>query len=165
MDLDRLGLLGVLIGGAMPWLEAVVVIPAGILLGLPPLAVVVTAVVGNLSTVAVAAFAGERIRTSLMGRRRRRSVMAHAADGDGGGAEGVRRRRASRALRVMERYGLPGLAVLGPLGIGSQLSAALAVSLGVSGRRAFAWVAATTVGWSIGAALLAVRGAGFVGGG
>lgn len=62
MDIERLGLVGVLLGGALPWLEAVVVIPAGILLGLPPLAVVVAAVAGNLSTVALAAFAGERLR-------------------------------------------------------------------------------------------------------
>lgn len=159
MDIERLGLVRVFLGGALPWLEAIVVIPAGILLCLPPLAVV-----GNLSTVALAAFAGERIRTSLIGWRRRGPIMAHAEDGDGVGAEGARRGRASRASRVMERYGLPGLAVLGPLGIGTQLSAALAVSLGVSGRRAFAWVGAATVGWSIVAALLAVWGAEVVGG-
>lgn len=81
MDIERLGLVGVFLGGALPWLEAVFAIPAGILLGLPPLAVV-----GNLSTVA------------------------------------------------------------------------LAVSLGASGRRAFVWVGAATVGWSVVAALLVVWG-------
>lgn len=156
MDIERLGLIGVLLGGAVPWLEAVVVIPAGILLGLPPLAVVVAAVVGNLSTVALAAFAGERLRTYFSALRR------SAADGaaDGGSARGG---RSARAARVMDRYGLPGLAILGPLGIGTQLSAALAVSLGVSGRRAFAWVGAATVGWSVVAALLVVWGVGAAG--
>ena len=157
MDIERLGLFGVFLGGALPWLEAIVVIPAGILLGLPPLAVVVAAVVGNLSTVALAAFAGERLRVYFSALRRA------AGDGvsDGGPARGG---RSARATRVMDRYGLPGLAILGPLGIGTQLSAALAVSLGVSGRRAFAWVGAATVGWSIVAALLAVWGVEVVGG-
>jgi uncharacterized membrane protein len=149
MDLERLGLLGVLIGGAVPWLEAVTVIPAGILLGLPPVAVVVTAIVGNLTTVALVAFGGERVRTWMLTRRRRR--RAEEPEGDGGG-------RASRAEHVMARFGVPGLAILGPLGVGTQLSAAIVVSLGVSGRRAFAWVGASTIGWSVLVALLVAWG-------
>jgi hypothetical protein len=174
MDIERFGLIGVLLGGAVPWLEAVVVIPAGILLGLPPLAVVVAAVVGNLSTVALAAFAGERLRVyfSALQRRGRVEVDAMeagegegAGDAEGGGAGGdpAREGRSARAARVMDRYGLPGLAILGPLGIGTQLSAALAVSLGVSGRRAFVWVGAATVGWSVVVALLVVWGVGAAG--
>ena len=58
----------------------------------------------------------------------------------------------------MSRFGVPGLAILGPLGVGTQLSAAIVVSLGVSGRRAFAWVGAATIGWSVVAALLVVWG-------
>jgi len=145
MNLERLGLVGVLIGGAVPWLEAVTVIPAGIVLGLPPVAVVVTAVVGNLSTVALVAFGGERVRAWMLARRRRR------VEAEQGG-------RASRAERVMSRFGVPGLAILGPLGVGTQLSAAIVISLGVSGRRAFAWVGASTIGWSVLVALLVTWG-------
>ncbi len=145
MDLERLGLLGVLIGGAVPWLEAVTVVPAGILLGLPAAPVVVAAVVGNLATVALVAFGGEQVRARLLARRRRRT------EGGPGG-------RPSRVERVMSRFGLPGLAILGPLGLGTQLTAAFAVAAGVSGRRAFAWVGASTVGWSIAVALLVVLG-------
>ncbi len=150
MDLERLGLVGVLLGGAIPWLEAVTVIPTGILLGLPPVAVVVTAIIGNLATVALVAFGGERVRSVLI-RRRRRTVGTEGADGTQGG-------RASRAERVMARFGLPGLAILGPLGVGTQLSAAIIVSLGISGRGAFAWVGASTVGWSVVVALLVAWG-------
>ncbi len=158
MDIERLGLLGVLIGGAIPWLEAVAVIPAGMLLGLPTLAVVVAAIVGNLATVALVAFGGERVRSRLLRRRRRADDQGDGrADDQGdsqGDVQGVRSGRASRAERVMARFGLPGLAILGPLGVGTQMSAAIVVSLGVSGRRAFAWVGASTVGWSVAAALL-----------
>jgi len=155
MDLERLGLLGVLIGGAVPWLEAVAVIPAGILLGLPTVAVVVAAIVGNLATVALVAFGGERVRTWMLARRRRRRAIDVE---DPEGLEGVEGGRASRAERVMARFGLPGLAILGPLGVGTQLSAAIIVSLGISGRRAFAWVGASTVGWSVVVALLVAWG-------
>ena len=145
MNLERLGLIGVLIGGAVPWLEAVTVIPAGILLGLPPVAVVGTAVVGNLATVALVAFGGERVRDWMLPRRRRR------VEGEQGG-------RAPRAERLMSRFGVPGLAILGPLGVGTQLSAAIVVALGVSGRRAFAWVGASTIGWSVLVALIVAWG-------
>ena len=36
MNLEQLGLLGVFIGGAIPWFEAIAVVPAGIVLGLDP---------------------------------------------------------------------------------------------------------------------------------
>jgi hypothetical protein len=89
-------------------------------------------------------------------------ATADAEEGDGVGAEAAPWGRATRVSCVMERYGLTGPAILGRLGIGTQLSTALAVSLGVGGRRAFAWVGAATVGWSIAAALLVVWGVGVV---
>lgn len=149
IDLETLGLLGVLIGGAVPWLEAVTVIPAGILLGLQPVAVVATAIVGNVSTVALAAFGGERVRTRLLARRRRNGVEGSV--------------RGSRAERALRRFGLPGLAILGPLGLGTQLAAALGVSLGLDGRRVFLWVGAATVAWSLAAAGLVLWGVDLVG--
>src|SRR5699024_6864598 len=41
---------GVFLGGALPWLEAIIVIPVGILAGAPAVWVVLAAVVGNLLT-------------------------------------------------------------------------------------------------------------------
>lgn len=58
----------------------------------------------------------------------------------------------------MARCGMPGLAVLGPLGLGTQVSALAAVAVGVSARMAFIWVGAGTVAWSVLAAVLTVAG-------
>jgi len=58
---EQLGLLGVFIAGAVPWLEAVVVIPVGIVLGLPVVWTVVFALWGNVSTIVVFAFGSDRI--------------------------------------------------------------------------------------------------------
>jgi hypothetical protein len=38
LDIENLGLLGVFIAGAIPWMEAIAVVPAGILVGLNPVA-------------------------------------------------------------------------------------------------------------------------------
>lgn len=114
----------------MPWLEAVVVIPVGsILAGLNPVAVVVAGLSGNLLTVALAAVYGERLRLWWTARR------AGAAPASGrpaphSGPDGSSRAR--RVQRVMQRWGLPGLALLGPIGLGTQLSAVPAISTVVS---------------------------------
>ncbi len=130
------------LGGALPWLEAVVVIPAGILGGLDPVVAVVSGVSGNLLTVAAAAYGGDRIIGAWRRWRRRRNPEAAPPDAE---------HRPSRAERVFRRYGMPALALLGPIAIGTQLSAITAVALGVSSTRAFAWVAAGTIGWGVAA--------------
>lgn len=146
-------LLGVFLGGATPWLEAIVVIPGGIIAGAPPVPVVTAGIVGNLATVAAAAWFGERIRTWWIKRRSTRT-----GEDDPAGIDDRKARRRDRVERIMRRWGLPALAALGPVGLGTQLSAVVAVSLGTTARAAFAWIGASTVVWSVIAAVLAVTG-------
>ena len=136
-------------GGATPWLEAILVVPVAIVAGLHPVVAVVAGASGNLLTVAVAAWSGERI-VRWWRRRRGREVDADVQSETG--------ERGGRARRVLERWGLPALAVLGPLGLGTQLSALVAVSFGIAPERAFRWIGAATVCWSVVAAALAVVG-------
>lgn len=137
---EQLGLIGVFVAGAIPWLEAIVVIPAGIVVGLPVLWTVVFALVGNLVTIALFASGSERI-LSAMARRREQKGKPHQEDS-----------RTARAKRVFVRYGDVGMAVVGPLLIGTQFAAAIAVSLGVSVWRA-------TLVQSLGAAVWGVLAA------
>jgi membrane protein DedA with SNARE-associated domain len=145
---EQTGLIGVFLGGALPWLEAVIVIPLGIVAGLDPVAVVVAGFTGNLLTVAAAAYGGERIRSWWRARRHR------APEGTS--------RRSTRAEKVFTRWGLPGVAVLGPLA-GTQMCAAIAVGLGASASRTTLWVGAGTLVWCVAAAVLTVTGTSFLG--
>ncbi|WP_131104866.1 small multi-drug export protein [Ornithinimicrobium sufpigmenti] len=165
---------GVFLGGAFPWLEAVIVIPAGILGGLPVLPAVLAALAGNLLTVWLAAVYGQRARDWWARRRARREGNRAAGQepltGDEAGVadesrEAVRRRdrRRERIDRVMNRWGMPGLAVLGPIVLGTQVAALAAVAVGVSARAAFLWISAGTVAWGVAAAALTVTGASFLG--
>lgn len=152
---DWLSLAGIFLGGAIPWLEAVVVIPAGIVAGLPTVLVVLAGVIGNLITVGLAAWCGERLRAWWVERRRARWT---GAGHEKGPAVGKRARRQARVERVMSRWGLPALALLGPIGLGTQVSAIVAVGAGARARSAFTWIGAGTVAWSIVAAVAAVTG-------
>lgn len=146
-------LLGVFLGGATPWLEAIVVIPGGIIAGGHPVPVVTAGIVGNLATVAAAAWFGERIRTWWIKRR-----LGRRRDDDPAGVDDRKDRRRERVERIARRWGLPALAAVGPVGLGTQLSALVAVSIGTTARAAFAWIGAGTVVWSAIAAVLAVTG-------
>jgi hypothetical protein len=143
--------LGVFLGGATPWLEAVVVIPGGILGGLNPVVAMLAGTVGNLITVAIAAWSGERIRQWWIARRRKRRGEDLDAPETASG-------RRARAERIARRWGMPMLALLGPLGLGTQLTAVVAVGIGVTSRVAFAWIGAATVVWSVIATIAAVTG-------
>jgi hypothetical protein len=112
--LQQLGLLGVFIAGAIPWLEAVGVIPIGILFGLNPLWTITLAFSGNAITTFAFAYSSQ----AVMNRMKKR-----------GKVEG---KNMARARRVFSRYGIWGMAFAGPLLIGSQIAAALSVALGVS---------------------------------
>ncbi|WP_233866180.1 small multi-drug export protein [Streptomyces sp. ST2-7A] len=153
-------MIGVFLGGALPWLEAIIVIPAGIVAGLNPVAVTVAGLTGNLLTVALTAWYGERLRRWWLERRARKVSSAPAAEGEPAPAPTSDRAaaRRERIRRILNRWGMPGLAVLGPLGIGTQLSAAVAVSMGVTARRATVWVGTATLVWGILAAGLALGG-------
>ena len=112
--LRQLGLLGVFIAGAIPWLEAVGVIPIAILFGLNPFWTITLAFSGNAITTFAFAYSSKAVMQRVAKR---------------GKAEG---KNMARARKAFDRYGIWGMAVVGPLLIGSQIAAALSVALGVS---------------------------------
>lgn len=159
------GLVAVFVGGALPWLEAVVVIPAGILAGLPAVPVIVAGASGNLLTVGIAAYAGESLRTkwsAWRSRRKEASDTVNDPEAEAARAEKSANRRA-RVERLMNRGGLPLLALLGPLGVGTQLSAVVAVATGARATPSFIWIGSATVLWCFVAAVVAVTGIEFLG--
>ena len=159
---------GAFLGGAFPWLEAIVVIPAGILGGAPPVLVVIFALVGNLITVGIAAYFGEQIREKWRLRREAKHLAVHhpeltKAELRDKGREILAAKDAqpTRIKRIMTKWGLPGLAILGPVGLGTQLSAVTAVAMGVRARSAFVWVGIGTALWAITAGVVTVYGISF----
>jgi Ca2+/H+ antiporter, TMEM165/GDT1 family len=134
--LEQLGLLGVFIAGATPWLEAVVVIPVGIAFGLPPVWTMVWALVGNASTIVLFALLSGKIMVGFA-KRRERKGLSREPDA-----------RMERAKSIFTRYGVLGMGVVGPV-IGTQIAAAIAVSLGVSVWRSSTIVTLGAVVWGV----------------
>ena len=135
MNLEDWGLIGVFLAGAIPWMEAIAVVPSGIALGLDPAATVLAATLGNAITIFLFAYLGSNIRTWIIKRRVAQGKSAESA-------------KFEKALKAFDKYGIYGMAFLGPIIIGTQFAAAASVAAGVKPLRVSLLVTASMVLWA-----------------
>ena len=143
MNIEQLGLIGIFLAGAIPWMEAIAVVPSGIILGFDPIATVIAATVGNALTIFLFAYLGSTIRTWVM---RRRVAKGKSAESP----------KYEKALKAFDKYGIYGLAFLGPVIIGTQFAAAATVAAGVKPLRTSIIISAAMVIWAVAIASLVV---------
>jgi len=143
LDIENLGLLGVFIAGAIPWMEAIAVVPAGIVVGLNPVATVIAAVVGNAITIFLFAYFAANIRVRLINRRVRKGKSEQLP-------------KLEKAMKAFDKYGVYGLAILGPILIGTQFAAAAAVTAGVKPLRTSVLITVSMILWSVAIAAVMV---------
>ena len=138
-QLEQLGYLGIFLAGAIPWFEAIAVVPAGILFGLDPVLTVLAAATGNIITIAVFAYAGDKIRAWAINRRHNSEQESKSV-------------RFDKAQRAFDKYGIYGMAVLGPILIGTQFAAAVSVAAGVKPFKVTLLISVAMVIWAAGLA-------------
>lgn len=126
----------VFIFAATPWIELLLVIPAGIGIGLNPFAVAVTAFLGNLSTVYLI----------LLGHQTLQSVWNKFKIQDGISASSNRR---TKTLQIWDNYGLPGLALTSPVAVGTHFATVVAISLGSKKQKVGFWMSMSILIWTI----------------
>ena len=143
MNLEQWGLFGIFLAGAIPWMEAFAVVPSGIVLGLNPYATVIAAVVGNAITIFLFAYAGSSIRARISQRRIAKGKSSESP-------------KFEKAVKAFDRYGIYGMAALGPVIIGTQFAAAASVAAGVKPLRVSFLVTASMILWSIAIAVIMV---------
>jgi hypothetical protein len=137
----------VFVAAAIPVIEVLVVVPAGILAGLAPVPVVALALAGNLATVALVIVGGDRLAAWWRGRRGATPRSDHP--------------RAIRARHLAQRWGVPGLGLLAPLTTGSHLAAVAALATGAGQRRVLAWMTVGLVVWAVVVAVATTLGVGW----
>lgn len=107
-------------------------IPAGLALGVHVIAVVITAAVSYACGVGLIVLAGQPVRERIMQRF-------------GGKAAGS---PDSAIMRVWNRYGLIGLALLAPVTTGAQIGAIIGMSLNAPPRRLFVAMSLGGLAWA-----------------
>ena len=125
----------VFLGGAIPWLEIGLVIPVGIVAGLSPVWVMISAFTGNLLTVLFVIFGFEKVKGWLESRRKK--------DGQG------ESKREERGTRIWNKYGMAGLALLGPILIGTHIAVFIGLLFGAKKSNATVWMVISIALWSL----------------
>jgi hypothetical protein len=152
------------LAGAVPFIEGEGAAAIGIVGGLHPAVAIAAGALGNFLCVAVLVIASSTARSAIVSRRRRtmanrRSVLVGEARGGAAtsfvpdpvtednepGRTSARRAKFQRAL---DRYGVPGVSLLGPLLLPTQFTATMLASAGVSKARVLFWQGLAIIAWT-----------------
>ncbi len=125
----------VFLGAAIPWLEIALVIPLGILRGLSPVWVMLLAFLGNFITVFLLIVAFERVKAWTDRKRGKENRVVS--------------NRTARGKRLWNKYGLPGLAMLGPFVIGTHIAAFIGLLFGANKINTILWMTISIATWTL----------------
>lgn len=122
-------------GAAIPWIELGLVIPLGIISGLNPITVIIVGFVGNMVTVLALIIGYDKFKLWLVKRNE--------------GKEKKESKRSARARELWDKYGLPGMLMLGPILIGTHIAAFIGMTLGASKVKTLVWSTISIAAWAI----------------
>ena len=147
--------------GAVPFVEGEGAPTIGIFGGLPPVVAVIAAIVGNFACVAALVLLGAGARKAVVSRRRERRLVTAgqggdlAADSTAPVADDRGAARSAKFQKAFERYGVPGVSLLGPLLLPTQFTAVMLAAAGVGKARILLWQGLAIVLWTTAVALVA----------
>ncbi|WP_460796777.1 small multidrug efflux protein [Microbacterium sp. GXF0217] len=144
--------------GAVPFIEGEGAAAIGIIGGIPPIVAAIAAILGNFVCVAILVFISAGARNAVVTRHRARVQAREAVAVSASGApasvevepEESERKAARRAKfqRALERYGVPGVSLLGPLLLPTQFTATMLAATGVGRARILIWQGIAIIGWT-----------------
>ncbi|GAA4194001.1 hypothetical protein GCM10022219_16590 [Microbacterium oryzae] len=147
--------------GAVPFIEGEGAVAVGIMGGIHPATAAVAAMLGNFLCVAALVILSSGARRAIVTRRSARvAAREHAFAGapttvaappTETAAPSPRRVKFQRAF---ERYGVPGVSLLGPLLLPTHFTATMLAAAGIGKVRILAWQAVAIAGWTTVIALL-----------
>ncbi|MGM8365490.1 small multi-drug export protein [Virgibacillus sp. W0181] len=120
---------------AIPFFEVAMIVPVAIIGGIPAVPVIVIAFLGNLLTVGLVIVFIDWVRNW----RRKKKASDEKSESKGH----------QRAKKIWGKYGLAGLAFIGPFFVGSHVTAILAVSFGGTRSKTSVLMTASIAFWAI----------------
>lgn len=142
--------------GAIPFIEGEGAVSIGILGGIHPAVAAMAAIVGNFLCVAALVLLSSGARSAVVTRHRSR-VAASAGSGSSletdsaaitrqqGAPTSPRGRKFQKAF---ERYGVPGVSLLGPLLLPTHFTATMLAAAGIGKGRILIWQAVAIIAWT-----------------
>ena len=102
---------------AIPFFEIVVIIPIAIVGGLPAIPVMLLSFIGNLLTIVLLINCVDLLRRWFLKNKDPKNLNS---------------KRFSRARSIWDKFGIPGLLFIGPIVVGSHLSALPSIVFGLA---------------------------------
>ncbi|MBT2484739.1 MULTISPECIES: small multidrug efflux protein [unclassified Microbacterium] len=144
----------VALAGAVPFIEGEGAATIGIIGGIPPVIAAIAAIIGNFVCVAVLVLASSGARKAIVTRTRANEpVLAGGGTTtqpvDAADIENDRKAaRRGKFQRAFERYGVPGVSLLGPLLLPTQFTATMLAAAGVGKARILFWQGLAIIAWT-----------------
>lgn len=132
---DTLQWLGLVAIGAIPFLESYGAGLIGVFIDMPVVLAILFGALGNFICVAILIYTAAGARSAVQSRRQGKELSPRQI------------KRREKAKRNFDRFGVPGVALLGPLALPSQFTAPLMVSFGASRTAVLIWMAVSILAW------------------
>ncbi|WP_062079360.1 small multi-drug export protein [Demequina globuliformis] len=121
---------------AIPFVESYLGSFLGIVLGMNPVLAFAAAVIGNAVCTFGLIFAADRTRRAILAGRKAKD-------------ESEPSKRNQKIAGYLEKYGVPGVSLLGPLALPSQFTGPTMVALGAAAGRVYLWMGISIVAWGV----------------
>jgi uncharacterized membrane protein len=121
---------------AAPWMDVSIIVPLGIVWGLPPIGVSIVAFSGNFLLILGLGIFFKNIDKWRKHRKQKKGLNNLT-------------KREKRSREIWEKYGIPGLALLAPIFVGTDIAAIIALTFGSSKIRVVGWMTISLAMWTI----------------
>lgn len=135
--------LGIMLISAIPFVESYFGAAIGVLVGLHPAVAIGAAIIGNAISMLGFVFAADAARRKVVAGRERAKEPSP---------------RRERLKRMFDRFGVPGVSLLGQTLLPSQITSGAMVSFGASRNAVVLWQCISIVLWGMVFGLLALGG-------
>ena len=129
---------GVIVIAALPFVESYFGSAIGIIAGVHPVVAVIAAVIGNTASMLLLVFGAHKLRSRY--------------------AKREPKRRTQRLRKMFDRWGVPGVSLLGQTVLPSQITSMAMVSFGASRNAVAGWQIVSIVMWGTLFGILTVAG-------
>jgi uncharacterized membrane protein len=119
-----------------PWMDVSIVVPLGIVWGLPPINVGVTSFFGNFILILLLGLFFKQFAKWRNKKRLKKGITTPS-------------KKETRSRKIWERYGIPGLALLAPIVVGTDIAAVLALTFGSSRTCVIGWMTVSLAVWTV----------------
>ena len=139
--------LGIMLAGAIPFVESYFGAVIGVLAGLNPVVAIVAAIIGNIVSMLIVVLTAHGVRSKVVER----------------GTPKPESPRRQKLRERFDRYGVAGVSLLGQTLLPSQITSAAMVSFGASRNAVILWQIISIIIWGVAFGVLATLGVSFIG--